>query len=749
MKNLFKLFSPFKIVLVFFLLMAVQVQAISIKFLVDMSYQINNGSFNSSTDKVYLRGTFNNWDLSNQMLSEGNGVYSLTLALQANGWYQFKYFTDASGFPNGGYEANVGIAQDVRSMSLGSKDLVLAKLYFNNANLILRKTTPYFYLYCADSDLNILDTMASNLEANLNRVTKALESTIGSRVKVWIYPDQKSYFISYGYPDSPDWAVGSAIGKSDILLVSPNVLGYLQGQLDVAVHEFTHIVVAWKTISGVPNWLNESAATFLSSETLGARNLKSSIQSLGRDPVLSDFANGTFWSDKNGYGFAYSIADFIISTRGIHDYASFLENVNYSLIGYNSELEFQTAWQKFLDDFHLAPQVNVTYTVDLSNYIIKGLFNPAADKVYLGGPFSSWYPYLMSSSVYGIYTITFPSQLSKEYDYKFKISTDSAANGGWEDNVGMGVNGSRVIQTPASAADGILYFHQFNNFVLNKTLTLDTTKIPSKVYPKQKLDISWISQNINKINLSLSTNNGTQWSNIASNLDASTGKYNWTVPAFQSTQCLIRVADASNSSLSYTTPSKFSILSLELISPAGGENWTVATKHMIVWDEYVVDNKALYYSTNNGTNWLKIVDNIDTSTNSYDWTIPNTPSQNCLVAVQLKSTLAFIKNPLVFTISAVSGVETSPKPLSFCMQQNYPNPFNPSTSVKYQIPEKGFVNLKVYDLIGKELATLVNETKNAGFYEVHFDASELPSGIYIYQIRSNNFISTKKMMLIK
>ena len=78
------------------------------------------------------------------MISEGNGVYSVTLTLATNGWYQFKFYTDAAGFPNSGYESNVGINQDVRSFNLGTNDLILGKLYFNNANLILRKTTKYF-----------------------------------------------------------------------------------------------------------------------------------------------------------------------------------------------------------------------------------------------------------------------------------------------------------------------------------------------------------------------------------------------------------------------------------------------------------------------------------------------------------------------------------------------------------------------------------------------------------------------------
>ncbi len=80
---------------------------------------------------------------------------------------------------------------------------------------------------------------------------------------------------------------------------------------------------------------------------------------------------------------------------------------------------------------------------------------------------------------------------------------------------------------------------------------------------------------------------------------------------------------------------------------------------------------------------------------------------------------------------------------------NYPNPFNPTTTINYQLPENGFVTVKVYDLLGKEIATLVNENKSVGYYRVNFDASKLTSGVYIYTITANNFIQSKKMLLMK
>ncbi|RPI64818.1 MAG: T9SS C-terminal target domain-containing protein [Ignavibacteriales bacterium] len=80
---------------------------------------------------------------------------------------------------------------------------------------------------------------------------------------------------------------------------------------------------------------------------------------------------------------------------------------------------------------------------------------------------------------------------------------------------------------------------------------------------------------------------------------------------------------------------------------------------------------------------------------------------------------------------------------------NFPNPFNPATNIKYSIKESGQVNIKVFDLIGQQITELVNEEKEAGSYSVSFDASHLPSGVYIYTINANNFVQTRKMLLMK
>jgi hypothetical protein len=94
-------------------------------------------------------------------------------------------------------------------------------------------------------------------------------------------------------------------------------------------------------------------------------------------------------------------------------------------------------------------------------------------------------------------------------------------------------------------------------------------------------------------------------------------------------------------------------------------------------------------------------------------------------------------------------VEVEIAPSVFSLSQNYPNPFNPSTTISYQLPVNSFLTLKVYDVLGNEVATLVNEEKQVGEYEIEFSGSSLTSGIYFYQLKAGRFIETKKMVLMK
>jgi hypothetical protein len=94
-------------------------------------------------------------------------------------------------------------------------------------------------------------------------------------------------------------------------------------------------------------------------------------------------------------------------------------------------------------------------------------------------------------------------------------------------------------------------------------------------------------------------------------------------------------------------------------------------------------------------------------------------------------------------------IEVEIIPTEFALYQNYPNPFNPTTKIRYQLPQESKVTLKLYDILGSEVITLLNEKREPGVYEVELNASQLSSGTYIYRMISDGFVETKKMVLMK
>ena len=92
---------------------------------------------------------------------------------------------------------------------------------------------------------------------------------------------------------------------------------------------------------------------------------------------------------------------------------------------------------------------------------------------------------------------------------------------------------------------------------------------------------------------------------------------------------------------------------------------------------------------------------------------------------------------------------TEEVPAVYSLWQNFPNPFNPVTTIKYQIPHRSNVSLKVYDILGNKIAELVNEEKSAGVHKANWNAANLSSGVYFYQLKAGSYTETKKMILLK
>jgi hypothetical protein len=191
---------------------------------------------------------------------------------------------------------------------------------------------------------------------------------------------------------------------------------------------------------------------------------------------------------------------------------------------------------------------------------------------------------------------------------------------------------------------------------------------------------------------------------------------------------------------------------VNMVSPNGGEVWSIGSENIIRWETNITDSVRLDLLYGQ-----QIVSTLDTTfgyPSAFRWLIPTnlTPdtSYKIIITSIINSSIADTSNAS-FSIIPPSGIETenSDIPIDYELSQNYPNPFNPSTIINYQLPKSGYVSLIVFDVLGNEVAKLVEENKQSGKYEVTFDAPNLPSGVYFYTLSAGEFVSTKKMLLIK
>lgn len=399
-------------------------------------------------------------------------------------------------------------------------------------------------------------------------------------------------------------------------------------------------------------------------------------------------------------------------------------------------------------------------------------------------------------------------------------------------------------------------------------------------------NITWTSEHISHINLYYSTNGGSDWNTITTNIDASSGSYTWTIPNLQwfiNLNCKVKIEDASNTnvydlsdnnfiiwhlcniiqyansgqrvidfletnidiSLNVTASGNISATYYPYETPPGGSlpsgvvvlsdyYWQVTSTNLIFSSgkmivpisslRGVTDATKLVWlkRTNSGDPWeniggLVVGDNLEsmipfntfsefavgstdpanplpvelssftainkseqiilewvtkTETNNYGFEIERKLSDqwqkigfvegngnsnstkeysftdNKLIGgTKFQYRLKQIDNDGRYEYSAVVEVENIPT--EYALYQNYPNPFNPTTKIRYQLPKESKVVIKVYNILGSEVLEFLNENKEPGIYEVEFNASNLSSGTYIYKISAENFMQTKKMMLIK
>ena len=132
-------------------------------------------------------------------------------------------------------------------------------------------------------------------------------------------------------------------------------------------------------------------------------------------------------------------------------------------------------------------------------------------------------------------------------------------------------------------------------------------------------------------------------------------------------------------------------------------------------------------------------------------TLTSIVGQNVVGMIQGKNTTivaGFLADTLLRR-TVVTAVEEGGVPTEYTLEQNYPNPFNPSTTIRFGLPRATSVSLRVYNLLGQETVTLIDEEQPAGVYDIRFDASELSSGVYIYRLQAGDYVAAKRLTLLR
>lgn len=242
---------------------------------------------------------------------------------------------------------------------------------------------------------------------------------------------------------------------------------------------------------------------------------------------------------------------------------------------------------------------------------------------------------------------------------------------------------------------------------------------------------------------------GTFWSNIIKK--TTDGGYNWSTVFTGNSSTLYNKIKFFNENTGWTWAD-----GIIYQTTNGGANWSIYTQ----LPNFTINK---FHFLNSITGWATITSGpnfglLKTSNLGLNWYLQFVSSNIYVNSVYIQNqNIAWFSgsNSAIYKTTDGGGMISAINPVSgnipdaFFLQQNYPNPFNLTTKINFDLKNTAFAMLRVYDITGREVSTLVNERLNAGSYSYDFNASELPSGVYFYQLQTEGFIETKKMILLK
>jgi hypothetical protein len=266
-------------------------------------------------------------------------------------------------------------------------------------------------------------------------------------------------------------------------------------------------------------------------------------------------------------------------------------------------------------------------------------------------------------------------------------------------------------------------------------------------------NVTWTSHETSGgVRIEYSADSGSSWLEVIESMP-DTGVYSWTIPNTPSDSCLVRIAD-TNGSLADTSDSMFTISpipNITVVAPNGEEEWGIGYDHTITWTSINTSGGVkIEYSIDDGDNWSEVIASIP-DTGSYLWTIPNDPSDSCLIKISDTNTAGSPADTSdsLFAIVPIPSIPTPklPEVYSFNIKGiTVSNQFE----IKYALPEKAKVTLELYDIKGTKIKEL-SEEKPAGYYSKKINMINNPAGVYFIRMQANEekFVEINKVVLLK
>jgi len=425
--------------LVFFLFIQTAFAA-NITFSVDVSLLVTQNKFNPAMDQVYIKGSFNSWGTANVLTKGANNVYSTTVSIPNNTYQEFKYYITSTGALNGGWENDFPVNHNKnRHISIGANNLVLATVYYNDADMSQVTSTEHFNFYYHPQDNALIKDFATRAEICHKLISSSLQSAPTEKTSIYLYKNLDQLHLAQGYPENGEYSTGSAYGKNKLVMLSPFKMS-LEDALGLLAHEYTHCLEAWKTKVTLPAWLNEGVACYYGRQFSTKDYIKLFTTQNGK-PNIDQVFNGTM-----GYAYSGIVAYYIIKTKGEAAMAKFIENMNYADIGYANLAALQADWWVFLDAYlDYQSTVNVKFQVDMTDITSANLFSLSNDQVFVKGSFNNWTPLPLTRESGSIYTGTFPVNKYSLFEFKFRTNSSTAPNNGLEYNFDETTLGNRLL----------------------------------------------------------------------------------------------------------------------------------------------------------------------------------------------------------------------------------------------------------------------------------------------------------------